>query len=137
MLAGFGLMLPGFALMMGLSWLYFRLDMDQPWMAAALIGAQAAVLALIARAVFKIGGHALTDAWLIGLAAGSALAALTGVSFWIVRPTAGIAYALLKASRPGLAAGAMLLGAVAGAAQILLMAEPLAPPALAGAAALT
>ena len=81
-------------------------------------------------AVFKIGGHALTDAWLIGLAAGSALAALTGVSFWIVLPTAGIAYALLRASRPGLAAGAILLGAAAGAAQILFAAGPLASPAL-------
>ena len=42
LLAGLGFMLPGFILMMALSWLYFRLDMDQPWLAAALLGAQAA-----------------------------------------------------------------------------------------------
>lgn len=131
LLAGLGFMLPGFVLMMGLSWLYFRLDMNQPWIAAALIGAQAAVLALIVRAVFKIGGHAVTDHWLIGLAAGSALADLIGVSFWIVLPTAGIAYALLKAGRSGLAAGAILLGGAAGAAQILYTGDPATAAALA------
>lgn len=124
LLAGLGFMLPGFVLIMGLSWLYFRLDMDQPWIAAAMIGAQAAVLALIVRAVFKIGGHALSDAWLVGLAAGSALAALAGVSFWIFLPTAGIAYALLKVGRSGLVAGAILIGGMAGAAQILFASEP-------------
>ena len=30
LLAGLGFMLPGLVLMMALSWLYFRLDMDQP-----------------------------------------------------------------------------------------------------------
>lgn len=131
LLAGLGFMLPGFVLMMALSWLYFRLDMDQPWIAAALVGAQAAVLALIGRAVFKIGGHALSDAWLVGLAAGSVLAALAGVSFWIVLPAAGLAYALLKAGRSGLAAGAILLGGAAGAAQILVAGESPTAAALA------
>ena len=124
LLAGLGFMLPGFILMMGLSWLYFRLALDQPWIAAALIGAQTAVLALIVRAVFKIGGHVLSDVWLVGLAAGSALAALAGVSFWIVLPAAGIAYALLKAGRSGLAAGAILIGGAGGIAEILLVSEP-------------
>lgn len=130
LLAGLGFMLPGFVLMMGLSWLYFRLDMDQPWIAAALIGAQAAVLALIVRAVFKIGGHILTDASLVGLAGGSALAALAGVSFWIVLPAAGIAYALLRAGRSGLATAAILIGVVAGLGQIVFRAEPGAEAAL-------
>ena len=111
-LAGLGFMLPGFVLMMGLSWLYFQLDMDQPWLAAALLGAQAAVLALIVRAVWKIGTHALTDAGLIGIAGGSLLAALVGVSFWIVLPVAGIAHVLLRSARR---AAAMLVG-VAGLA---------------------
>lgn len=123
LLAGLGFMLPGFVLMMGLSWLYFRLDMDQPWIAAALLGAQAAVLALIVRAVFKIGGHILTDPWLIGLAAASLAAALVGVSFWIVLPVAGLTYALVRSGRPGPALLAALAGAALGAAQVLLGAD--------------
>lgn len=119
LLAGLGFMLPGFVLMMALSWFYFRLDMDQPWIAAALPGAQAAVLALIVRAVFKIGGHAVTDAWLAGLAAASLGAALVGVSFWIVLPAAGLAYALIRMGRMGWAVGALVAGAGVAAAQVL------------------
>jgi chromate transporter len=136
LLAGLGFMLPGFILMMGLSWLYFRLDMDQPWLAAALLGAQAAVLALIVRAVFKIGGHILTNAWLVGLAGASLAAALVGVSFWIVLPVAGIAYALVRSRRPGLAALAMLTGAALGAAQALFGADA-GPAAILSAGAAT
>jgi len=119
LLAGLGFMLPGFVLMMALSWFYFRLDMDQPWIAAALPGAQAAVLALIVRAVFKIGGHAVTDAWLAGLAAASLGAALVGVSFWIVLPAAGLAHALIRMGRMGWAVGALVAGAGVAAAQVL------------------
>ncbi|HRH19862.1 MAG TPA: chromate efflux transporter [Brevundimonas sp.] len=111
LLAGLGFMLPGFVLMMGLSWLYFRLDMDQPWVVAGLFGAQAAVLALIVRAVFKIGGHALTDRWLMALAAATLGATLAGASFWIVLPVSGIAYALIHARRWAWAALTVLIGA--------------------------
>lgn len=111
LLAGLGFMLPGFVLMMGLSWLYFRLDMDQPWLVAALFGAQAAVLALIVRAVFKIGSHALTDRWLMVLAAAALGATLAGTSFWIVLPVSGIAYALIHARRWAWAALTVLIGA--------------------------
>lgn len=111
LLAGLGFMLPGFVLMMGLSWLYFRLDMDQPALIAALFGAQAAVLALIVRAVFKIGGHALTDRRLMTIAAAALGATLAGASFWIVLTVSGIAYALIRAGRRALAALAVLTGA--------------------------
>ena len=110
LLAGLGFMLPGFVLMMALSWLYFRLDMDQPWLVAGLFGAQAAVLALIVRAVFKIGGHALNDPWLVGLATAALVATLAGASFWIVLPVAGLAYALIRARRPIIAALVILAG---------------------------
>lgn len=136
LLAGLGFMLPGFILMMALSWLYFRLDMDQPWLAAALLGAQAAVLALIVRAVFMIGGHILTNAWLIGLAGASLAAALVGISFWIVLPVAGLAYALVRSGRPALAALAVLAGAALGAAQVLLGADA-GPAAILSAGAAT
>jgi len=117
LLAGLGFMLPGFGLMMALSWLYFRLDMDQPWLVAALFGAQAAVLALIVRAVFKIGGHILVGPtlWLIG---GTALvASLAGASFWIVLPAAGLIYALVRSGQTGWAAAAALTALAAGVAQ--------------------
>lgn len=117
LLAGLGFMLPGFGLMMALSWLYFRLDMNQPWLVAALFGAQAAVLALIVRAVFKIGGHILVGPtlWLIG---GTALAAsLAGASFWIVLPAAGLIYALVRSGETGWAAAAALTALAAAVAQ--------------------
>lgn len=119
LLAGLGFMLPGFLLMMGLSWLYFGLDLDQPGIAAALLGAQAAVLALIVQAVFKIGSHAITDAWLAGLAAASLGAALAGVSFWLVLPTAGLAYACVRMGRLGWAAAVVLAGAAIAVARSL------------------
>lgn len=93
-LAGLGFMLPGFVLMVVLSWLYLRIDLTQAPFAAALLGAQIAVVALVTRAVPRIAGHILVDGWTwaIGIAAG--LATLAGVSFWIVLPLSAATYAL-------------------------------------------
>ncbi len=102
-LAGLGFMLPGFVLMMLLSWLYFRIDFDRSWVGAAFLGVQAAVIALIVRAVHRIGVHALTDHWLWIVGAASGAAALAGVSFWIILPAAGLVYALAQAGRPAIA----------------------------------
>jgi len=116
-LAGLGFMLPGFVLMMALSWLYFRLDMNQPWLVAALLGAQAAVLALIVRAVFKIGGHILNSATLWVIAAAALAASLAGISFWIVLPAAGLIYALVRSGQTGWAATAALTALAAAVVQ--------------------
>ncbi|PZO09113.1 MAG: chromate transporter [Alphaproteobacteria bacterium] len=118
-LAGLGFMLPGFVLMMILSWLYFRIDFDRAWVGAAFLGVQAAVVALILRAVHRIGQHILIDRWLWGVGLVSAAAALAGVSFWITLPTAGVVYALAASGRRGWAlAVAALAVAVAVAARL-------------------
>jgi chromate transporter len=133
-LAGLGFMLPGFVLMLLLSWLYFRLDFDRSWIGAAFLGVQAAVIGLILRAVHRIGEHILIDrwAWAIGLAV--FIAALLGVSFWITLPAAGAVYGLIQARRPA-AAVAIAIAAAALAVSVTL-AWPAAAPAAVGGATL-
>ncbi|HVF36387.1 MAG TPA: chromate efflux transporter [Sphingomicrobium sp.] len=98
-LAGLGFLLPGLLLILGLAWAYQRLDLDHPLVAAAFLGVQIGVIALIVRAVHRIGEHVLTDDWLWLVAVASAITTLLGVSFWIVLPAAGLCYAMLAASR--------------------------------------
>ena len=64
LLAGLGFMLPGFILMLGLAWLYTRLRIEGTVLGALFLGVQAAVLAIILRAVHRIGEHILLDRWL-------------------------------------------------------------------------
>ena len=73
-LAGLAFMLPGFLLMLALSWLYFRMDIAGTALGAAFLGVQAAVIALIVRAVHRIGEHILVDRWLWAIAIVAALA---------------------------------------------------------------
>src|SRR5215203_5992423 len=54
LLAGLGFMLPGLALILGLAFLYQRLDLNQPLLAAIFLGVQIGVIALIVRAVHRI-----------------------------------------------------------------------------------
>ena len=103
LLAGLGFMLPGLVLILGLAWLYQRLDLDRPDVAAIFIGVQVGVIALIVRAVHRIGEHVLTDRWLWAVGIASAIASFLGVSFWIVLPVAGFGYAALAARRYALA----------------------------------
>ena len=114
-LAGLAFMLPGVLLMLALSWLYFRMDIAGTALGAAFLGVQAAVIALIVRAVHRIGEHILVDRWLWAIAIVAALASAAGVAFWITLPAAGGVYALwmLKRGRLALlvAAGAVALAA--------------------------
>lgn len=103
-LAGLGFMAPGFLLMMALAAAYQSLDLRHPLIAGALLGVQAAVIGLIARATGRIGAHALGDRGLWIAAAAAAGATLAGVAFWIVLPACGLAYAAVRAGRHGLAA---------------------------------
>ena len=97
--AGLGFMLPGFVLMFALSWLYFRLDLTQSALGAMFLGVQIGVIALIVRAVHRIGGHVLTDRWLWAVGIVAAVAAYVGISFWIVLPAAGLTYLLADAAQ--------------------------------------
>ncbi|MET4682691.1 chromate efflux transporter [Brevundimonas faecalis] len=128
LLAGLGFMLPGFVLMLALSWLYFQLDFDRSWLGAALLGVQAGVAALIVRAVHRIGEHVLVDGWLWAIAAGSAGAALAGISFWLALSVGGAVYALKRSGRRAIAVCLALAGATLGAGLALTM-EPGAPSA--------
>jgi len=128
LLAGLGFMLPGFVLMFALSWLYFRIDLASSALAAVFLGMQPAVIALIVRAVHRIGAHVLTDAWLWGIAAVSMAAALGAVTFWITLPVAGIFYASMR-RRLYVMAGLVLMLA-AGAAIATVIVGNLGPPPL-------
>lgn len=110
-LAGFGFMLPGLLLILGIAWLYGQLDLSRPPFAALFLGAQIAVVALIVRAVHRIGEHVLVDSWLWGIGIAAGVAALVGVSFWITLPAAGLVYAL-AGKRQYRAAAAVAAGGI-------------------------
>ena len=109
-LAGLGFMLPGLLLILGLAWIYQRLDLDQPMIAAIFTGVQIGVVALIVRAVHRIGEHVLVDKWLWHVAAASALGSWLGVSFWIILPVAGLFYSSISAGQTARAVAIALFG---------------------------
>ncbi|MFN8582767.1 MAG: chromate efflux transporter [Gemmatimonadaceae bacterium] len=119
-LAGLGFMLPGFILMFVLSWIYVTYGIGSPTFAAVFAGCQAAVVALIVRAVHRIGQHALLDRWLWGIALGTAVASALGVNLLLVLLVAGVAYAVVRrAIQPsGLSAVLMLPATAAAAAAV-------------------
>ena len=90
--AGLGFMTPGLLLILGLAWAYRQLDLSQPPLPALFLGIQIAVVALIVRAVHRIGEHVLGDRWLWGIALGSAAGALAGISFWVLLGAGGLVY---------------------------------------------
>lgn len=126
-LAGLGFMLPGFLLMLALSVFYVSIGLTSPVIAALFAGAQAGVVALVVRAVHRIGSGALSNGWLLALAAVAAGAELAGVHFAISLALCGIAYVLLRRRKVLLALAAALLFAAA-AAFFALRAPPSSPP---------
>ena len=115
LLAGLGFMLPGFILMLALAWLYTLLPINGTMLGSLFLGVQAAVLAVILRAVHRIGEHILLDPWLWATAIGSAAASAVGVSFWIVLPAAGAVYAFASARRYWLLIAALVAAGIAAA----------------------
>ena len=113
-LAGLGFMLPGFVLMFLLSWLYVRYGLQTTGTVATIFATvQAAVAALIVRAVHRIGGHVLSDRWLWAIALIAVPAQLFGVHFAVTLIAGGVAYVLAKQGWPKLAA-ALLIACSAG-----------------------
>ncbi len=110
LLAGLGFMLPGFFLMLLAAWAYDSWIVGQPGTASIFFGIQIVVLAIILRAVHRIGSHILED-WLLWVLAGASFAAtMIGVPFWIPLLAGGLIYSL--AVRKALAV-AVLAGAIA------------------------
>ncbi|HJR82072.1 MAG TPA: chromate efflux transporter [Anaerolineales bacterium] len=104
LLAGLGFVLPGFLLMLALSWFYLSYGISSPFFQSVFAGMQPAVAALIIRAVHRIGSHALhVDRWLWGIAFLAALAQLLRVNFLLTLLTAGFVYALAGWNRKVLA----------------------------------
>ena len=104
LLAGLGFVLPGFLLMLALSWFYLSYGIHSPLFQSVFAGMQPAVAALIVRAVHRIGGHALhADRWLWRVALLAGLAQLLRVNFLLTLLTAGLVYALAGRSQKVLA----------------------------------
>jgi chromate transporter len=98
-LAGLGFMLPGFVLMLGLSVLYVEANLAGH-LEELFYGLTAAVGALVARALVRLGRSFITDIPLALLAvAAFALTVLADASFVLVLLAAGIAYELWQNGR--------------------------------------
>lgn len=95
-LAGLGFMLPGFVLMLALSWFYLSYGIASPVFAAVFYGFQASIGALIVRAVHRIGEHALNDRWLWGIAILSAVAKFLNINFFLPLVLGGLVYAAIQ-----------------------------------------
>ena len=92
--AGFAFMLPGFLLMLGLSVLYVEAGLDERF-EELFYGLKAAVGALVAMAIVRLGRKFITDVPLAIIALASlALALGAGLSFVLVLLAAGLAYEL-------------------------------------------
>lgn len=95
-LAGLGFMLPGFLLMLLLTWIYVTIGIKSPELTAIFTGFQIAVISLIFRAVHRIGSHTLHNSALIVTAVLSFTGYLAQIPFYIVLPIAGTAYMLWR-----------------------------------------
>lgn len=97
--AGLGFMLPGFLLMLGLSALYVEADIAEN-LDALFYGLNAAVGALVARALVRLGKSFIQDVPLALIAiAGFALTLFADASFVLVLLGGGVAYELWRNAR--------------------------------------
>jgi chromate transporter len=122
LLAGLGFMLPGFLLMLALSVLYVEAEISDS-LDELFYGLAAAVGAVVARALVRLGGSFVTDVPLALIAvAAFALTAFASASFVLVLASGGVAYELwtnagryaprLRSISPLPAAVVVLAGAV-------------------------
>src|SRR5215207_2828147 len=133
LLAGLGFMLPGFVLMLALSIAYVETDLATR-LDELFYGLRAAVGALVAMAVVRLGRRFITDVPLTLLAIASGALTLGGaVSFVFVLVGAGLAYSLIngagRAARQAAAvnplAGALIVGAITLPLTLTIFAEGL------------
>jgi chromate transporter len=128
-LAGLGFMLPGFILMFGLSILYVEADLAGH-LDELFYGLSAAVGAVVLRAVVRLSGTFITDAWLAAIAvAAFALTLFVSASFVLVLLGAGLVYELRSnagrwvGSSHSFSPGLLAVAVVAGAVTLSLTAE--------------
>ena len=90
LVAGLGFILPAILLLGVLSYVYAAHG-TLPWVAGVLAGLQAAVIALVAQAMLRIGKRALRGPLQVALALGSFLALEAGISFpWVLLAAASL-----------------------------------------------
>jgi len=128
LLAGLGFMLPGFVLMLLAAWAYEGWIAGQPEVARIFLGIQVAVLAVIARAVMRIGEHVLEDKLLWLLAIASFAATLLAVPFWLPLVAAGLCASLV--ARP-----VLMIAAAFAAVIVAVLLGPAQPSVLLSASA--
>jgi chromate transporter len=129
-LAGLGFMLPGFLLMLGLSVLYVEAGLDEQF-EELFYGLKAAVGALVAMAIVRLGRKFINDIPLAVIAAASfGLTLGLDLSFVLVLLAAGLAYELWTTAGTGKGAAASFsiapltaVGLVVGAVTLSLTAE--------------
>jgi chromate transporter len=128
-LAGLGFMLPGFVLMLALSIAYVEADLAGH-LDELFYGLSAAVGAIVLRAVVRLSGTFVTDAWLAAIAvAAFLLTVFASASFLLVLLGAGLAYELRTNAGRWLGGAhsfspqALALAVVAGAVTFSLTAE--------------
>jgi len=127
LLAGLGFMLPGLVLMLLASWLYVASGGAVSLEGRAIFAAmQAAVLALIVRAVLRISARAMSDRWLLAVALASLGGSLVGVHFAIGLGLGGAFYLSIRKGQRAAAAllGLVWLGAIAFGSLALASVEP-------------
>lgn len=134
LLAGLGFMLPGLALILLLSWAYVNADLSSPQLQSVFAGLQATVVALVVRAVHRIGAHALGGRWLVAIAASAFAASLLGVPFLPILAAAGATYALAARGHDRAAIALGLTALAAMAAPSLMTPQALGGPASVGVA---
>jgi len=126
LLAGLGFMLPGFCLVLLVGWLYVDMVQGSLALGGLLLGIQVAILAVILRAVVRIGQHVIEDRLLAVIALAAAGATLAGVPFWIPLLVGGGAYAAKDCPIATIAIG---LAGIAAAFAALTMTGTAAPVA--------
>lgn len=115
LLAGLGFMLPGALFVLGAAWLYVAHGIDGR-LAAAFAGAQVAAVALILRAVHRIGSHALHTRvhWLVAIVVAALVLIPFGAGDGLARsrhPRTATADATpLELARVGITAGSLSFG---------------------------
>jgi chromate transporter len=113
LVAGLGFMLPGFLLMLGLSVLYFEVGLSER-LDDLFYGLKAAVGALVAMAIVRLGRKFISDGPLALIALASlALTLGLGVSFVIVLAVSGVAYEAWTNRRPSTEVRSFTLGPAA------------------------
>jgi chromate transporter len=125
LLAGLGFMLPGFVLMLALSWLYIESGIESPVVAAAFAGCQAAVVALVLRGLHRISERVLGSPLSNVVAGLSAGAGLAGIPFVIPLAVGGLVFLLDQRGRSQVAGVPLVLLAVV---IVLAVGGDLGPP---------